>query len=97
MGNKLDIQQGPVFDLEGWKQRFRHNAEEAERNSSMDSGWSLQTAQHCEATALSLYREIVEALAATTTNAEDFFDRPKLVAIQEAARYSQNGVGEGKD
>jgi hypothetical protein len=79
------------FDVEQWKRRYQDNAETAERNSLMDSGWSLATAQQCETTALRLYRELIEALAATESKAEDFFDRPDLVAIQEAARYVVKG------
>jgi hypothetical protein len=77
-----------VFDLNGWKSRFAANAEAAERNSLMDSGWSLGVAQSCERTALTLYRELVVALANTRTDAADIFDRPDLVALQEAARFA---------
>lgn len=80
-----------AFDLEAWKRRYRYNTEMAERNSSMDSGWSLAVAQQCEVTTLRLYRELIEALAATETKAGDFFDRSELVAIQEAARYAVKG------
>lgn len=76
-----------TFDLESWKRRLAANAEDAERNSSMDSGWSLSLAQTCERTELTFYRELVNALADTTTDAKDFFDRPDLVAVQEAARF----------
>lgn len=76
------------FDLETWRHRFQHNAEEAERNASMDSGWSLSTAQQCEQTALNLYRELVECLAQTSNTPADFFDRPKLVQLCEAARFT---------
>jgi hypothetical protein len=77
-----------VFDLDGWKRRLASNAEEAERNSSMDSGWSLDAAQRCERTELALYRELMNALANTISKSEDFFDRPDLVALQEAARFA---------
>ena len=77
-----------VFDLDGWKRRLAANAEDAQRNSSMDSGWSLAVAQRCERTELALYRELITALANTSSNAEDFFDRPDLVALQEAARFA---------
>jgi hypothetical protein len=76
-----------TFDLESWKRRFTANAEAAELNSLMDSGWSLSVAQACETRALALYRELINALAETNTEAKDFFDRPDLVAIQEAARF----------
>lgn len=75
------------FNLELWKRRFAANAEAAERNSLMDSGWSLSVAQTCERTALALCRELVDALADTITDARDFFNRPDLVAVQEAARF----------
>lgn len=81
------------FEIEDWKRRYQYNADAAERNSLMDSGWSLATAQQCEVSALRLYRELIEALAATETKAEDFFDRPELVAIQEAARFACKGQG----
>jgi hypothetical protein len=79
-----------AFDLDDWKRRLAANAEESERNSSMDSGWSLGVAQKCERAELMLYRELVTALSNTTTNAEDFFDRPDLVALQEAARFASD-------
>ena len=76
-----------AFDLESWKRRYQYNAETAERNSLMDSGWSQSVAEQCERGALRLYYEVIEVLASTETKAEDFFDRPELVAVQEAARY----------
>jgi len=76
------------FDLDDWKRRVEHNAEEFERNSSMDSGWSAVTHDNCTRVSALLWRELVVALAATHTEPQDFFDRPDLVAIQEAARWA---------
>jgi hypothetical protein len=83
-----------VFDHEDWKRRMRHNSEEAERNSSMDSGWSSRVADECVRRAAMLWRELAFAIAATETKPEDFFDRPDLVAVQEAARYATTPVME---
>jgi len=74
------------FNLDDWKRRMQHNSEEAERNSSMDSGWSKSVADTCLLRACQLWRELAVAIAETETKSEDFFDRPDLVAIQEAAR-----------
>ena len=76
------------FDLADWKRRLDHNAKEFERNSLMDSGWSASVHDNCLRVSASLYRELIEVLASTDTKSEDFFDRPDLVAIQEAARYA---------
>jgi hypothetical protein len=84
------------FDLAGWKQRMSHNSETSERNSSMDSGWSVTTANNCLRTACMLWRELAVAIAATETKPEDFFDRPDLVAVQEAARSATTPVSEWK-
>lgn len=77
-----------MFDLEDWKRRYNYNADEAERNSLMDSGWSHGTADRCIRVERDLLRELVKNLAAMDTTSQDFFDRPELVAIQEAARFT---------
>ena len=75
-----------AFDLENWKRRMQQNSDEAERNSSMDSGWSARVADECTRRAAMLWRELAYAIAETKTLPSDFFDRPDLVAVQEAAR-----------
>jgi hypothetical protein len=77
-----------MFDVNDWKRRFEYNSDRAERNASMDSGWSLGTANHCQMIAAELWRELAVAIAETKTQAKDFFDRPDLVAVQEAARFA---------
>jgi hypothetical protein len=73
-----------------WKKRFEWNAQQAERNSLMDSGWSAQTADACLSRACRLWQELAVRIAETETLSKDFFDRPDLVAIQDAARFATN-------
>ncbi len=77
-----------MFDLEDWKRRMKYCWDGAERNSFMESGWSAATADRCVRVERDLLRELVKALAATDSTSEDFFARPELVAIQEAARFA---------
>jgi len=81
-----------AFNLDDWKGRFERNSDEAERNSYMDSGWSAGTADRCMRTACGLWRELALAIAETETKPEDFFDRPDLVAVQEAARSATTPI-----
>jgi len=82
------------FDLNDWKRRFAYNSEAAERNSSMDSGWSARTADDCLRRAAMLWTELAIAIAKTGTKPEDLFDRPDLVDVQEAARFATTPIKE---
>jgi hypothetical protein len=81
-----------MFNLADWKRRFEYNSEKSESNSLMDSGWSKQTADVCTRTHHELLLELVRALAETQTIPADIFDRPELVAVQEAARFATTPV-----
>jgi hypothetical protein len=76
------------FDLDDWKRRIQYNRDEFERNSLMDSGWSATVHDNCLRVSAYLWRELAVAMAATQTEPQDFFDRPDLVAVQEAARWA---------
>jgi hypothetical protein len=70
-----------TFDPNDWARRFLANADEAERNSLMDSGWSGTVATNCTQRTALLYRELFEQLATVELRPEDFFDRPALAAV----------------
>jgi hypothetical protein len=70
----------PVLDFALWRRRFVANADLAEQNSLMDSGWSAAIAEKCMFTACKLWRELVVALAQASTPAE-------LDTVRETAQW----------
>lgn len=73
-----------MFDPDSWVKHFKSNADEAERNSLMDSVWSHSVAMHCQEKVSVLYREIIDQLQQVELLPADFFDRPQLAAVLSA-------------
>lgn len=78
-----------TFDPNQGAKRFNANADAAERNSLMDSGWSSATAANCQLNALLLYRELFEQLLLVPIDPKDFFDRPELAAVLSAVHATK--------
>lgn len=73
-----------MFDPNQWAAKYNANAEEAERNSLMDSGWSGATADYCTRTHSLLLYELLCELQKVALLPADFFDRPELAAVLAA-------------
>ena len=80
-------QEKPVeFDSQDWARRFLANAEEAERNAYMDSGWSPAMANRYDGNSKMLLMELFSQLKGVAVKPEDFGDRPQLAAVLVAIR-----------
>lgn len=74
-----------MFDLEKWKQDWADN-QSAWGSNARSSDYSERIAQRCRNVERLLLLDLVQHLGRQQTVSADFFDRPELAQLLEAAR-----------